>query len=182
MKVTFIFPARLIKTGKGRWPYLRRILRGHGAEILEGVREGRRFFPQNPCRDIGQAPRLRAHEPVRASADEDHCGRRTEFTLCSVSPARSGLLPYERRAACAIICDEATAMKLTKNTKNKPLRIWVTAGSHTLRPADRRDMAIPLLPNETAKQYKDLGKSSPAASAIPGSPVPCGPYGGLLCV
>ena len=71
-------------------------------------------------------------------------------------------------AACAIICDEATAMKLTKNTKNKPLRIWVTAGSHTLRPADRRDMAIPLLPNETAEQYKDLGAKFPGGERYPG--------------
>jgi acetyl-CoA C-acetyltransferase len=71
-------------------------------------------------------------------------------------------------AACAIICDEKTAIKLTKGTKNKPLRIWVSAGSHTLRPADRRDMAIPLLPNETAKQYKDLGERFPGGERYPG--------------
>lgn len=71
-------------------------------------------------------------------------------------------------AACAIICDEATALKLTKNTPNKPLRMWVTAGSHTLRPADRRDMAIPILPNETADQYKDLGKKFPGGERYPG--------------
>jgi acetyl-CoA C-acetyltransferase len=71
-------------------------------------------------------------------------------------------------AACAIICDEATAMKLTKNSPHKPLRIWVTAGSHTLRPADRRDMAIPLLPNETKDQYKDLGKKFPGGERYPG--------------
>lgn len=71
-------------------------------------------------------------------------------------------------AACAIICDEATAVKLTKNTKNKPLRIWVSAGSHTLRPADRRDMAIPLLPNETADQYKDMEKEFPGSARYPG--------------
>ena len=46
-------------------------------------------------------------------------------------------------AACAILCDEDTAMELTKNTKNKPLRIWVAAGSHTLRPADRRRYGYP---------------------------------------
>ena len=74
-------------------------------------------------------------------------------------------------AACAILCDEDTAFKLTKNSKNKPLRIWVAAGSHTLRPADRRDMAIPLLPNETADQYKDLGERFPAGNGIPDLPV-----------
>jgi len=71
-------------------------------------------------------------------------------------------------AACAIICDEDTAMELTKNTKNNPLRIWVTAGSHTLRPACRRDMEIPLLPNETDDQYADLGKRFPGGDRYPG--------------
>jgi acetyl-CoA C-acetyltransferase len=71
-------------------------------------------------------------------------------------------------AACAIICDEETAVKLTKDSPHKPLRIWVTAGSHTLRPADRRDMAIPLLPNETADQYKDLAKNFPGGERYPG--------------
>ncbi len=71
-------------------------------------------------------------------------------------------------AACAIICDEPTAIELTKGTKNKPLRIWVTAGSHTLRPACRRDMEIPLLPNETAGQYADLGKRFPGGERYPG--------------
>ena len=71
-------------------------------------------------------------------------------------------------AACAIICDEDTAVKLTRNSKNKPLRIWVAAGSHTLRPADRRDMKIPLLPHETAEQYKDLGKRFPGGERYPG--------------
>lgn len=71
-------------------------------------------------------------------------------------------------AACAIICDEDTAIKLTKNTKNKPLRIWVSAGTHTLRPADRRDMAIPLLPHETPDQYRDLGKRFPGGERYPG--------------
>ena len=71
-------------------------------------------------------------------------------------------------AACAIICDEATALKISKNGPHKPLRIWVAAGSHTLRPADRRDMAIPLLPNETAEQYKDLGERFPGGERYPG--------------
>jgi acetyl-CoA C-acetyltransferase len=71
-------------------------------------------------------------------------------------------------AACAIICDEETAIKLTQKSKNKPLRIWVAAGSHTLRPADRRDMEIPLLPNETKEQYKDFGKRFPGGERYPG--------------
>ena len=44
----------------------------------------------------------------------------------------------------------------------------MTAGSHTLRPADRRDMDIPLLPNETADQYKNLGKEFPGGDRYPG--------------
>ncbi len=71
-------------------------------------------------------------------------------------------------AACSILCDEDTAIELTKNSKNKPLRIWVAAGSHTLRPADRQDMDIPLLPNESEDQYKDLGERFPGGDRYPG--------------
>lgn len=71
-------------------------------------------------------------------------------------------------AACTILCDEETADTLTKNSTNKPLRIWVSAGSHTLRPADRIDMDIPLLPNEKADQYKDLGERFPGGDRYPG--------------
>jgi len=71
-------------------------------------------------------------------------------------------------AACTILCDEETADTLTKNSVNKPLRVWVSAGSHTLRPADRLHMDIPLLPNETADQYKDLGQRFPGANRYPG--------------
>lgn len=59
-------------------------------------------------------------------------------------------------------------MELTKGTQNKPLRIWVTAGSHTLRPACRRDMEIPLLPHETADQYKDMEARFPGGGRYPG--------------
>ena len=71
-------------------------------------------------------------------------------------------------AACTILCDEETASKLTQNSQNKPLRGFVSAGSHTLRPADRLDMDIPLLPNETADQYKDLGERFPGGDRYPG--------------
>ena len=71
-------------------------------------------------------------------------------------------------AACAILCDEKTAIELTRGTKNKPLRLYVTAGSHTLRVACRRDMEIPLLPNETEEQYKDLGERFPGGDRYPG--------------
>ena len=71
-------------------------------------------------------------------------------------------------AACAILCDEDTALELTKDSPHKPLRIWVTAGSHTLRPACRRDMEIPLLPHESADQYKDLGERFPGGERYPG--------------
>ncbi|MFQ6606673.1 MAG: thiolase domain-containing protein [Fidelibacterota bacterium] len=67
-------------------------------------------------------------------------------------------------AACAILCDEKTAFELTDN----PLLIYVAAGSHTLRVADRRHMEIPLLPNETADQYKDLGDRFPGGDRYPG--------------
>lgn len=71
-------------------------------------------------------------------------------------------------AACAILCDEDTANELAKKMPHKPLRIYVSAGSHTLRPADRRDMDIPLLPHESADQYKDLEKRFPGGGRYPG--------------
>ena len=71
-------------------------------------------------------------------------------------------------AACAILCDEKTAAALTTGTRNKPLRIWVAAGSHTLRPADRIHMDIPLLPNEAPDQYRDLTERFPGADRYPG--------------
>lgn len=67
-------------------------------------------------------------------------------------------------AACAILCDEKTASELTDD----PLLIYVSAGSHTLRVADRKDMEIPLLPNETPDQYKDLSKKFPGCDRYPG--------------
>jgi len=54
-------------------------------------------------------------------------------------------------SACALLCDEKTAYKLTDH----PVEVFICGGSHTLRVADRRDMEIPLLPNETPGMYKD---------------------------
>ncbi len=67
-------------------------------------------------------------------------------------------------SSCALLCDEDTAYKLTDN----PIKFDITAGSHTLRTADRRDMEIPLLPNETADLYKDLGERFPGGDRYPG--------------
>ena len=67
-------------------------------------------------------------------------------------------------ASCAILADEKTAFELSDN----PLRIYVGAGSHTLRVADRRHMDIPLLPHETAEQYADLGERFPGGDRYPG--------------
>jgi len=67
-------------------------------------------------------------------------------------------------SACGVVCDEKTAYEITDN----PLRIWIGAGSHTLRVADRRNMEIPLLPNEKPGQYDNLGKRFPGADRYPG--------------
>jgi acetyl-CoA C-acetyltransferase len=67
-------------------------------------------------------------------------------------------------SACGIVCDEKTAYEITDN----PLRIYIAAGSHTLRVADRRKMEIPLLPNETPDTYKDLAKRFPGSDRYPG--------------
>lgn len=67
-------------------------------------------------------------------------------------------------SACGIVCDEKTAYEIT----DKPLRIYIAAGSHTLRVADRRDMKIPLLPNEKPNQYDNLGQKFPGGDRYPG--------------
>jgi len=67
-------------------------------------------------------------------------------------------------AACGIVCDEETAYEITDN----PLRIYIGAGSHTLRVGDRRDMKVPLLPNEEPGQYDDLGKEFSGGDRYPG--------------
>jgi acetyl-CoA C-acetyltransferase len=67
-------------------------------------------------------------------------------------------------ASCVILADKETAYRMCKN----PLLIYSTAGSHTLRVADRRDMEIPLLPNETEETYKNLDKEFPGGERYPG--------------
>jgi len=65
-------------------------------------------------------------------------------------------------AAGVVFCDEATANEFHKRCpKMKPLRVWIGAGTHTLRVADRRDMEIPLLPHETPDLYKDRSERYP---------------------
>lgn len=54
-------------------------------------------------------------------------------------------------AAALIFCDEETAFRLTDH----PVEVTgMGAGTHTLRTADRRDMPILLLPNETEETYR----------------------------
>jgi len=67
-------------------------------------------------------------------------------------------------SACAILADERTAYEMTAD----PIRIDVSAASHTLRVAGRRNMDIPLLPNETKDQYDDLGERFPGGERYPG--------------
>jgi len=55
-------------------------------------------------------------------------------------------------SSAALLCSEELAHKLT----DKPVRIYTAGGSHTLRTGDRRPMRIPLLPNETEDDYRDL--------------------------
>jgi len=67
-------------------------------------------------------------------------------------------------AACVILADEDTAKQLCDN----PLRLYVTAASHSLRVADRRHMEIPLLPNEPPGLYDDLDERFPGGHRYPG--------------
>ncbi len=60
-------------------------------------------------------------------------------------------------ASALLLCDEKTAYRLSDD----PIRLFIAAGSHTLRTADRRHMDIPLLPAEldntdVKRHYMDL--------------------------
>jgi acetyl-CoA C-acetyltransferase len=55
-------------------------------------------------------------------------------------------------SAAALLVSEELAYKLTDN----PIRIYTCGGSHTLRTGDRRPMRIPLLPNESEEDYREL--------------------------
>jgi len=66
-------------------------------------------------------------------------------------------------AACLFLADEETAFKITDH----PVRLTaMAAGSHTLRTADRRDMKILLLPNETPDTYKNMKHEWPSFSSF----------------
>jgi len=55
-------------------------------------------------------------------------------------------------SAAALLCSEELAYRLT----DKPVRLFIAGGSHTLRTGDRRPMRIPLLPHETEEGYHRL--------------------------
>ncbi len=60
-------------------------------------------------------------------------------------------------AAVLILADEKTAFELSDN----PMELSaICGGTHTLRTADRRNMPILLLPNETEDTYKDFFKGN----------------------
>ncbi len=59
-------------------------------------------------------------------------------------------------SAAVLLCGEDLAYKLT----DKPCRVYIAGGSHTLRVADRRHMDIPLLPHEEPGMYDALLKES----------------------
>ena len=55
-------------------------------------------------------------------------------------------------SAAALLCSEEVAFALT----DRPVRLSIAGGSHTLRTGDRRPMRIPLLPHETEEGYACL--------------------------
>ncbi len=66
-------------------------------------------------------------------------------------------------AATIILADEETAFKLT----NQPVKVvGIGAGSHTLRTADRRNMSVLLLPNETPEMYADKKNEWPGFTSF----------------
>ncbi len=67
-------------------------------------------------------------------------------------------------ASSILLCDEKTAYELSDD----PIRFYIAGGTHTLRTADRRNMDIPLLPNEREDQYMHLEERFPGADLYPG--------------
>ncbi|GMV37570.1 MAG: acetyl-CoA acetyltransferase [Fimbriimonadales bacterium] len=66
-------------------------------------------------------------------------------------------------AATLVLADEETAFKIT----DKPVRLKAIAGgTHTLRTADRRDMPVLLLPNETPEMYADRKEDWPGFTSF----------------
>src|SRR3970040_1662945 len=55
-------------------------------------------------------------------------------------------------SGAAVLCSEELAHRLT----DRPVRLFIAGGSHTLRTGDRRPMRIPLLPHETEEGYREL--------------------------
>jgi len=104
--------------------------------------KNRRYAISNP---FAQAPARITVEDVESSPIVADPLRFYDACLMSVG------------ATSVLLCDEKTAYELTDD----PIRLYVTAGSHTLRTADRRHMEIPLLPNEidndaVKQQYEAL--------------------------
>jgi acetyl-CoA C-acetyltransferase len=97
-----------------------------------------------------------AQQPAKLTVEEVLAGRVNCDPLhmhecCAMSVGSAALL----------LCDEETAYKLSDH----PMRLQIAGGTHTLRVADRRNMEVPLLPNEKPGMYdwmeKELGEPYP---------------------
>jgi len=83
------------------------------------------------------------HYTVKDVLDNDMVSDPLSFLDCCVMSVGAAVL---------ILADEETAYKLT----DQPVQLKaICGGTHTLRTADRRDMPILLLPNETEDTYKE---------------------------
>ena len=88
-----------------------------------------------------------AQQPGHHTIEEVLASRMSAYPLrflecCAMSVGASGVL----------LCSEDLAFKLS----DKPCRMYIAGGSHTLRVADRRHMEIPLLPHEEPGMYDAL--------------------------
>ncbi|MDP8256570.1 MAG: hypothetical protein P9M14_12540 [Candidatus Alcyoniella australis] len=100
-----------------------------------------------------------AHSPMKITVDDVINSQIVAYPLRALDCCLMSV-----GAACVILCDKETAYKLTDD----PLLLYCAAGSHTLRPADRRNMEIPLLPNESPDQYANLETEFPGSERYPG--------------
>lgn len=85
-----------------------------------------------------------AQQPAKLTVDEVLAGK----TVCA--PLRiDECCVMSTGAAAVLLCDEATAYRLT----DSPMKLYICGGTHTQRVGDRRSIEIPLLPHETPQMY-----------------------------
>ena len=115
--------------------------------------------------DLSETTRAKVAVKNRGYAMSNPFAQQPGFhTIDEVLESRMSAYPLRFLECCAmsvgasatLLCSENMAFRLS----DKPCRLYMAGGSHTLRVADRRHMEIPLLPHEEPGMYDELLKES----------------------